>query len=282
MRILIIGSTSVVGRAVGAHFYRQGAYIAYAGRRDGEINFDLTQPVMPQVTQLFDVVIHAAADFGGATDADWIRAEQVNGAGTLTACALAQRVHAKHFILLSSVFAAYQPGDPYFGIYSLSKRHGEEAAQFFCAQRSLPLTVLRPSQIYDDAGLCRPHQGFFYLLADQAQAGKDINLYGTYDATRNYLHINDVKEIIFRIVEKRPLGVFHAGYPTQVRISEMAHSAQAAFDSDGEVRFLAEKPNLSDLAEIPDDGLYDLLGYWPSIDIAEGYRRVRRHRESQV
>ena len=280
MKVLIVGSTSVVGKALKDCLTLQGLEVKLAGRREADIKFDLAiWDEQPNLDESFDVVVHVAADFGGNSNEDFIRAELVNSVGTLSSCSLAQHVQAKHFVLLSTMFSTYRAGDPYYGVYSLSKRHSEEAAIFFCEERNLPLTILKPSQIYDDEGLCRRHQAFFYLVADRAQAGQDIELFGNNDARRNYINLSDFSEILLRVVQKRKTGEFLCLHPDYVRISEMAIAAYAAFGTRGMVRHVRDRPSLADLPEIFDDTLYRGIDFRPRIDIREGYKRIKIFRE---
>lgn len=279
MKVLIIGSTAVIGRAIAERLAQLGGEVQLAGRREADVPFDLTawnRP--PETEQSFDVVMHVAADFGGESDSDYIRAELVNAVGTLSACALAHRVRAQHFVLLSSLFSTYKPGDPYYGIYALTKRHSEEAAEFYCAERSIPLTILRPSQIYDDAGACRRHQALLYMIADRAEAALDINFFGSHNARRNYLHIAELAEIAARVVQGQSAGTFICAHPQSVRLSEMAEAAYDAFGTCGQINFLQEKTDIADLPLITDFALYDKIGMFPEIDISEGYRRISKFR----
>ena len=192
MKTLMIGSTSIIGGHIATRLGRFGE-VKFAGRRAADIDFDITKwDVLPKVNESFDVVVHVAADFGGTTTESFIRTELANAVGTLSVCRVAELCSAKHFFLLSSLFATYRLGDPYYGIYALSKRHAEEAALFFCNERGIPLTVLRPSQVYDEAGKCRRHQKLLYAMADKAEAGEDICLFGSHDARRNYIYLDNV------------------------------------------------------------------------------------------
>jgi len=280
MRILIVGSTSAIGMALAARFERF-AEVRLAGRQDADILLDLSQwGKLPEPGESFDVVVHTAADFGGGKDDEFIKAELVNAVGTLAVCRLARHVHAKHIVLLSSISATYQLGDPYYGIYSLSKRHSEETAQFFCSERNIALTILRPTQIYDDAGICRRHQALLYFMADRAQAGENISLYGSNDALRNFLHLDDFAEICSRVVRDRRAGVFTCAHPQSIRLSEVADAAFSAFGRGGQVQFMPENPDLADLPATEDYSLYDSIDYWPTISISEGFKRIRNFRES--
>lgn len=281
MKILIVGSSSSIGYSICEYLEHLGQ-VKFAGRQNADFFCDLTHwDTKPTVTESFDVVVHVAADFGGTATEDFIRAELVNAVGTLSVCRLAEDCHAKHLILLSSISATYRPGDPYYGIYALSKKHAEEAALLFCSERSLALTILRPSQVYDAQGKCRKHQPLLYSMADKAQAGENIYLYGTHDPLRNYLYLEDLAKVCSRVVETRTTGVFDCVHPQNPRLSEVAGAAFLAFANGGSVQFQADKPNLLDLPSTTNSSLYEEIGFFPLVDIKQGFERIRQFRVSE-
>jgi nucleoside-diphosphate-sugar epimerase len=280
MKSLVIGSTSVVGKAVAQALSRYGQ-VKLAGRREADITFDLSIPVPGACDEHFDVVVLAAADFGGRQPDDLVRAELVNSVGALAACRLAEQCGARHFILLSSRSACDQTTDPYFGIYSLSKRHAEEVASLYCQERGMALTVLRISQVYDDGGQCRLHQPLLYAIADKAQVGRTVELYGSNDARRNYVHLSDLAEVCARLAERGVAGLYNCGHPESLRLSEIAQAAFEAFGKPVDVRFLPEKSDIPDLP--PFDcahQLYEQIGFTPRIDVRRGFELMRAHREN--
>lgn len=283
MNVLIVGATSMIGKALANRLIEAGDIVRKAGRRKADIIFDLANwRDIPNVQEAFDVVVHVATDFGGSDDQDAVRAELVNAVGTLTVCTLAKRVQAQHVILMSSLSVMYQAGDRYFGIYALSKRHAEDVARWYCGNHGVGLTILRPSQVYDDQGISRRHQNLLYTVADCAEANDEVIFHGTHDARRNYIHLNDLTEVAARVIQQRRLGEFVCAHPQSVRLSEMAKAAYAAYGADREARFLPEKPALSDLPSIHDFEVYGLIGYHPQIDLQEGYRRIRACREGRL
>ena len=282
MKVLIVGSSSSIGYSIGKNLEHLGQ-VKFAGRENADFFFDLTfWDTQPTVTESFDVVVHVAADFGGKATEDFIRAELVNAVGTLSVCRLAEACHAKHLIVISSISATYQLGDPYYGIYALSKKHAEEAAQLFCSERALALTILRPSQVYDAQGKCRKHQPLLYRMADKAQAGENIYLYGDHDPLRNYLYLEDLSEICSRVVETGITGNFDCVHPLNPRLSEVAEAAFSAFANGGEVQFQADKPNLLDLPLVTSSSLYEEIGFYPLVDIKQGFEHIRQFRVSKL
>src|SRR4029077_13208364 len=122
--------------------------------------------------------------------------EDVNVLGTLKLCQACTRAKVKHLISISSTSAYLMPASPYYSIYSLSKKQSDEVAQLFCSSFGLPCAILRPSQIYGSEDTFRKHQPFLYTAIDRAERGEEITIYGDHDALRNYIHVDDVCQII--------------------------------------------------------------------------------------
>ena len=231
--------------------------------------------------QRFDAVIHVAADFGGKSDADWFRAESVNALGALNVCRLARQVAAGHLLIVSTISARYEPDHHHYGIYSLSKRHGDELAELHCRESGLPLTILRPTQLYDADSKCRKHQPFFYAMMDKAERGEDIDIYGSNDALRNLLFLDDLAEIVARTLQNKVLGVFTCSAPSSVRLSEVAAVARQVFGRGGNTLFLHDQPDIADIPAIdaPHD-LFAAIQYAPATSLAEGILKIKQAREA--
>ncbi|CAG4910342.1 NAD-dependent epimerase/dehydratase family protein [Paraburkholderia gardini] len=278
MKILIVGGNSSVAqvlRPVLATF----ADVLTAGRSGCDVALDLSWPddqfCLPQG---LDCVIQLAAHFGGRDYDEMMGAEQVNVLGALKICRACTRAGVGHLVQVSSIFAGLSETSPFFGSYALSKRHAEEVARLYCDSSGLPLTILRPAQIYGEGESFRKHQPFLYSILDKAQNNEDIVLYGDNDAQRNLIHAEDVAEVIARVIQQRVLGQFACVGQTNVRYTEIAAAAIGAFDSHSDIRFVADKPNILDNAFAPDETLYRLIGYFPKISLIQGMAReaVRR------
>ena len=276
MRVVIVGGNSSVGSALKGALSASCEVIT-AGRTNCEIALDLTWPrerfLLPADV---DVIVHTAAHFGGKTSADVLEAEQVNVLGTLKLCQAAASTKAKHFILISSIFATLGEKSEHYGVYALSKRHAEEMARFVCATASLPLTVLRPSQIYGAGPRFRVHQPFLHMMIDKARKGEDILLYGTRDPRRNFIYIDDLTAVIARVVTMGVVGTYSCQHPSDVTYSRIAKAAFEAFDTRGSVRFLPDQPDIPDNVFAVDDALYEAIGFRPSTSIEDGLRQIAR------
>lgn len=276
MNVLVVGGTSALGRALVPALSSIGR-VTTAGRGQCDVRMDLLedagQIVVPPGTE---AVVHTAAHFGGAAPDDHLKAAETNVLGTLKLCIAADRVGVRHFVFISSQSAALDERSPYFGVYALSKRQGEEAARLYCSGRSMALTILRPSQIYGRGDSFRPHQPFLYAIMDKARAGQDVVLSGSRDALRNFLHVDDLSAVIGDVLRKGLAGCYACMHPHDVPFSMVAEAAYAAWGTRGQVRYRPEQADTPDNVFPADNSLFERLGWYPSLDIREGLQRLAR------
>ena len=278
MKVLIIGGTSALAQVLRpalANF----ADVLTAGRQGCDIELDLAWPAAKfELPPGLDVVIQLASHFGGQDMDAMLAAEEVNVLGLLKLCNASATAGIGHLVQISSIFAGLPADSLFYNSYAMSKRHGEDMARLYCNSAGLPLTILRPAQFYGEGDGFRRHQPFLYAILDRAQKGEDIVLFGDNDAQRNLIHVEDVAEIIARVVHQRVFGQFDCASLVNVRYSEVAAAAIAAFGSASKIRFDRERPDIPDNSFPANDSLYRLIGYFPRITLAQGLAREAARR----
>lgn len=274
MKTLIVGGTSSLGSAL-KPVLSEFSEVITAGRKSCDVRLDLSDPseaiVLPDG---IDSVIHTAAHFGGNKANEILEAENLNVLGTLKLCQAAVRAKVTHFVLISSMFACLKEGSEFYSIYALSKRHAEDVARFFCSAHFLPLAILRPSQIYGSNDRFRRHQPIIYVMMEKARLGEDIQIYGSHDARRNYIYIDDLTALVSRTVKNRVVGTYSCQHPVDVTYSQIARASFAAFKRNGSVRFVKDKQNIADNVFERDEALYKLTGFYPQTSIEDGLRKI--------
>ena len=281
-KIMIIGGASSLGSCLQSVLAEYGDVVT-AGRSKCDVGFNLSDPVETMsVPTGIDVIIHAAAHFGGKSDEDTLGAVAVNVMGTLKVCQAAARAGVRHIVYISSMSACVEVSSPYYGIYALSKRHAEEVANLYCSTKSLPLTILRPSQIYGNSQSFCKHQPLIYAIMSKAETNEEIVLYGSHDALRNYIHVDDVSAIIAEVIKLRVTGTYGCMNVHNIRFSEIAQAAIAAFKSTSTIRFDHARGNIPDNIFPPDNALYERLGWYPKVSMAEGMARIAKWRRKGV
>jgi nucleoside-diphosphate-sugar epimerase len=282
--VLIVGSTSTVGRAIGAHL-NPDCRVSYAGRSNADYSIDLeSDDSKAMAGARFDTVINVAAGFSGSSPHDFIRAAFLNTVGALRVCRIATEVFASHVVLMSSASADLPIEHSLYNVYASSKRHGDELADLYCRKFCMPLAIIRPTQIYDAAGACRKHQSTFYRIVDEASKGSDIMLEGAHDPLRNYIFLDDLSKVVKRVVELRATGIFRCAGPSNTSLGDLARETFSVFKQSGDVLFDKSLPAIEDLAL---DGyqaeiLRKQIGVAATTTLTEGLQAIKRFRDGEL
>ncbi len=280
MRVLIVGSTSVIGAAVGADLSRAGMEVDTAGRSGPDLRIDLADPGRStgwRETLLrsgrYDVVINCAAAIGGP-DQEALVAHRVNVEGARLVAELAALCGAERLIHFSTIYVGCPDRYPGPASYPATKAAGDRELEQLSGETDLSLTLLRPTHVYDTPGRCRPNQELPYLFAELAAAGRDIQVHGSGLARRDYLHLDDLVAAVRQCVVKGVTGTLELGSPQTMNLMEIATAAQTAFDSPGAVLTRPDLPDPPDLPELDGTG-WRRLGLRPEIDMAAGFSLMR-------
>ncbi len=281
MKIVIVGGTSSLGRALKPTLSKFSEVIT-AGRTNCDITLDLSDPIEKIILpDNIDVVINTAAHFGGNSIKEILEAENVNVLGNLKLCNAAINAKTKEFILVSSIYSSLKENSINYSTYSITKKQAEDTARLYCSLHSLPLIILKPSQLYGCEDSFRRHQPFLYDIIDKAENNQDVVLYGSNDALRNYIHVDDLVNIIVRIIHSKLVGTYTCMYTKNVTYSQIAKAAFVAFSSTGQVHFLKEKKDIPDNTFEKDNSLYDKIGYYPEVSIEDGMKKIAQYRKRQ-
>ena len=274
MKVVLVGATSSISKAL-IPVFSDKAEIITLGRKNADIIIDLKN----HHEQLFldkdiDVMIHTSAHFGGSTYEAMSEAVIVNILGALKMIHAANIAGVKHFIYISSIYSHLSPNSNLYNVYSITKKSSEEVLKLYCRGKDIKLTILRPSPIYGDLESNRINQPFFYSIIQKVKNNQDLILYGSRDPLRNFIHIDDVAEIIYRVIENGIEGDFDCVFKDNITFTEIARAAKLAFNSKSTILFDESKPDVEDSVTQINTLLYDLINYYPKITIEEGMRRL--------
>lgn len=279
MKVLIVGGTSALAQILKPAL-STFADVTTAGRSNCDITLDIgTSADRIELPKGFDVVVNAAASFGVKTFEDMLKTENVNVLGVLKLCEACATAEVKQLVQVSSIFAGLERGSRFYNLYAASKRHSDEVAQLYCDSVKLPLTIVRPSQFYGTGVAQRKHQPFLSVLIDKAANNEEIVFYGSNDAKRNFIHVEDVAHSIVLLIQRTIPGTFTCMSPRNVSYTEVANAAIAAFGSSSTIRFAKDQPDIPDNIFPLDDSLFRLLNWYPEIPITEGMKKEAAFRK---
>lgn len=228
MRLLVIGTTSVLGSYLERAFKVEDEHEVRVAGRSSLLHLDLTNSGLPGWTKQarFDAVVNLAGIFASSTLEQEQEMLLVNAYGPLLSARIAQAVGAEHFVNVSTWYA--QEPSSYKGnpAYPLTRQLGDRL--LLSSSDGPPrVTVLRPTHIYDDAGACRPNQPALYWMVDETLAGNAPHLTEP-DARRDYLHVDDFIAAVKSVLQQRLSGVYTVTSPQTHTFAHIAEAARVA------------------------------------------------------
>lgn len=207
-RAVIVGAAGFVGRALALRLQAAGIPHVPLTRREIDLLAPDAARKLAQVLRPDDVVIAAAAKAPCKTPA----LLRDNIAIAVAIVEALNQSPVTHVINISS--DAVYPDEPVPLTEQVSAApttlHGVmHLAREILFQTSVkcPLAILRPTLLY---GASDPHNGYgpnqFRRLAN---AGKNIVLFGEGEERRDHVLIDDVAEVVFRVIQMRSSGILN-------------------------------------------------------------------------
>lgn len=250
--------------------------VVTAGRSGCDVELDLSWPAERLRVPIddIDVVINTAASFVDGAFESLLEAEHVNAIGALKLSHAAREAGARHFVQVSSINTLLDSSSDFYGAYAVSKLHADELVWLYCARAKMACTIVRPSQLYGELDGFRRHQPFIYGTLDKVLRGENIVIYGSRDARRNYMHVDDLSRILVAVILGRIEGIFSCTSPADTSLFDVANALVRAASSSSSVSFDPTKDDIADNVFPYDDTLYRLAGVHPKIDLQDGMTRL--------
>jgi len=158
--------------------------------------------------------------------------------------------------------------------YALSKFAAEHLALGYHRQHGLPVTVVRPFNVF---GMGRTGDHAMLQFITRALRGEDLVVYGSGSQIRAWCYIDDFCAAVLSILDTElAIGkVFNIGNPLNtITVYQLAKLVVRLCQSKSKIVFRSS-PNMDITVRIPDITLAkDLLGFVPKMDIERGVMQV--------
>jgi UDP-glucose 4-epimerase len=298
-RVLLTGGLGQVGSYLCEDLIRRGHVVTILDNLSAgfhpyppEANFvkgDIRdRPLVSILAVQSDVIIHCAAQISIARSMEDPTFDADNNViGTLTLLNAARNASLKRFIYFSSA-AVY--GDPVhlpvdeahtqnpLSPYGVSKLSGEKYTLMFHEAYGLPSTAIRPFNIYSPRqDPSNPYSGVISKFIDQVRQGKPPVIFGDGSATRDFVSVHDVVEMVTLMMEKdASIGkVFNCGTGKSTTIRELAQAIIGLYGKD--LLPVNEPARPGDiLHSYADISLAkNLLGYRPEVALEAGLNDMK-------
>ncbi len=208
VRVVVAGAGGFVGSAVSSRLERDGILVLRIARREVDFAAADAGTALAALLKPGDVFIAVAAR-APCKNTDMLVENMVIARAMVQALA---KVQPSHVVNISSdaVYADLPSPLTESSCASPGSLHGAmhlAREVMFAAEQKAPLAILRPSLLY---GASDPHNGYgpnrFRRLAAK---GEDIVLFGEGEERRDHVYIDDVAEIVARVVLRQSRGVLN-------------------------------------------------------------------------
>jgi len=290
-RVVVTGGTGFLGGHLCAKLKRLGVRVHCVGGQ----SFDLLDE--GQAWHLFeeiktDVVFHLAANVGGigynqAHPATLLHQNAMMALNVLSALAIMYENRVRVVLVGStcayprdcpvpfketSLFDGYPEGTN--APYGIAKRMMMVYADALGKQHGLNWTCAIPTNLYGERDCFDPDRSHVIpaLMRKMAENPTEITVWGTGNATRDFLYAGDCADGLLALAE-RGQGVVNLGSGREIAINHLVLDIAEAMDWSGRIRWDESKPDgqprrLLDITRARE------LGWSPKTPLAEGLQRT--------
>ncbi|CAA7612106.1 NAD(P)-dependent oxidoreductase [Magnetospirillum sp. UT-4] len=226
LRVVVIGAGGFVGGAVCRRVAAAGVPVLALTRREVDLLAADAADALAILLRPGDSVVAAAA-MAPVKTAAMLRDNMVMTAAMISALS---RVEAAHVVNIGSDAIYGDCDHPMIesAVAAPTSLHGAmhlARELMFQAELKAPLATLRPTLIY---GAGDPHNGYGpNSFRRKANRGEDIVLFGEGEERRDHVAIDDVAELVWRILAHRSTGALNAATGVVTSFNEVARQVIA-------------------------------------------------------
>jgi nucleoside-diphosphate-sugar epimerase len=287
-KALVIGSEGNIGAPLVTHLRSVGYEVLECdirpGWREDYVMADTSHPLdlVPAFDWGPEVVFLLAATVGRMTcEQAASLAVSTNVAGVNNVLQLCKRVGARCVFFSSS--EVYGPNcDPMDesrstpqpnNRYALTKLIGEQLVEYEVRHGGLRAVILRPCMIYSEDETVGEHRSAMIRFVSNLARGRPIEVHR--GSARSWLHVSDAARAIEAAGRLDQYSVINIGHPDVIPMKELAEMLRAELNASPELVVTTELPDKMTLIKRPTlDRQRTLLGFEPSVSLAEGIRRL--------
>jgi UDP-glucose 4-epimerase len=171
--------------------------------------------------------------------------------------------------------------------YGWAKMAAEGVLTATAASFGTELTVLRPSAVFGPGQDPADRLGAVAVFADKLLRGLALDVFGSLDQSRDFLHVRDLADAVLCCLDQRVGGVFPVGGPEQVTIGSLIRTLEAAVGRAAEVRLVPRSGLDAPVVFLDNSALTRETGWIPKRDLSssideiiDDQERLRREAES--
>lgn len=284
MRIAITGARGRLGQVLRGHFAGAGdEVLAFSRKADGAHVSLQDLPAMLERGDV-DAVLHLAWSTVPATADELPDIERREDLPLLSSLLSALRNKRKtHFVFFSTcaVYGEPRAGQIFTeddapapkGRYAAGKVAAERLIQEFRAAHGVDSCVLRVTNPYGFSQGEDAKQGVIPAMLAAARNHSEFTAWGTGDALKDYLHIDDLCAAVDATLRGRLTGTFNVAAGVSLSLNEVVEAVEAASGQRLKVRHTEARPWDVQRGRYSNEAFVRATGWSPQVDFAEGVMR---------
>lgn len=244
MKILVTGGYGFIGSHIAERFYKEGHSISILDNlsngskervdfKHKSIVADVENEICEQYfqSQGFDVVVHCAAQTSVPASVEHpVQDAESNVVGLVNMLHLSSKYRVKKFLFFSSaaVFGdvhhlPIKEGHPMNPTtpYGMSKMLGELYCEKWSSLHGLSTLIFRLSNVYGPGQATSHESGVISKFVQASLKNNGVVVYGDGEQTRDYIHVGDVVEAVYRATISQLTGTYHLSTNTQTTVNEL-------------------------------------------------------------
>jgi UDP-glucose 4-epimerase len=287
MKIAITGARGRLARVLRGHFAAAGDEVLAFSRYADEAHASLEDlPALLEWGEV-DAVLHLAWSTVPATAEQMPGVEQREDLPLLSSLLSALRGRGRpHFVFFSTgaVYGEPRPGQVFSehdtptpkGRYAAGKVAAEKMTEEFRGTHGVKSCVLRVTNPYGFAQGQQSKQGVIPAMLVAAKNKTEFTAWGTGDALKDYLHIDDLCVAVDVAVRNRLAGIFNVAAGASLSLNEVAAMVEAASGRPLKIRHIEAQPWDVQGGRYSNEAFVGATGWSPRVDFAEGLARFAR------
>lgn len=156
--------------------------------------------------------------------------------------------------------------------YAASKAGADRLCHSYFKSFDVDVTVVRPFNIFGERQKAGSFGALIPILVRKAMSGDKLTVFGTGEATRDYLHVSDLVDAYELVMNHKELSGQAINFASGVNTSVKDIAEYIAKKFDGEIQYGPARPG--EVTRFPADvSLAKSLGFEPKVSIWEGIDR---------
>lgn len=247
MNVLITGGYGFIGSHIADEFFKEGHRIFIIDNlstgspknikfKHTFYNVDISDEGCREIfkSNHFDIIIHLAAQISVPDSFENpCKDSMSNIVGLTNMLQLSSDYNVKKFVFSSSA-AIYGSNeniplkenalpDP-LSPYGISKTVGEYYCNKWNELYGIDVLCFRFSNVYGPRQGMRGEGGVVSIFIDRAVRGKEIEIFGDGNQTRDFIYVRDLSNAIYKAVENDLRGVYNLSTNTEISINELLNT----------------------------------------------------------